>query len=378
MIIPLYHNLPSSLWGKIRKNNDINCLILALLSPSELTQLSLTEQASRETVEEYHSSIYSISNLLTRWFSLDMFTRFKELQYQEGLVIAGSAALDFFSHMYYMDTCLDLYVMFTCWQPVALFLNDAGYSTITINGASCDSIIPNVEALERLLDSYHMQKCQDTDWKQRSTKKSMYQSVCGIIVFLNKYQWNISLNLCVYSPFDAILSFHSSQSSLCIRKKSYWCHDVALVMNFISYSGAVSLYPQLTFKKGMTTKSSPAHDQSIINKYINRGWKFTNSAINYDSIWPLRFMGDRRCWVIQFDKKEPMDIMWVNSWRMGPTPKNWKFLGAVQMIRDIVATNLSNQDPSFTCQSVEIAHLLVIPQSRSWRTINQQWCDLIF
>ncbi|PBK84472.1 hypothetical protein ARMGADRAFT_1037186 [Armillaria gallica] len=323
--------------------------------------LSLTERASRETVEEYRSSIYSISNLLTRWFSSDMFTCFKELQHQEGLVVAGSAALDFFSHTYYTDTCLDLYVTFTHWQPVALFLNDAGYSAITVNGASCDGVIPNVEALERLLDSHRMQKCQDTDWKQRSTEKSMCQSVCGIIVFLDKYQRNISLNLCVYSPFDAILSFHST-----------------LVMNFISYSSAVSLYPRLTFEKGMATKSSPIHDQSIIEKYINRGWKFTNSAVDYDSIWPLRFVGDRRCWVIQFNEKEPMDIMWANSWRMGPTPKNRKFLGMVQMIRDIVATNLSNQDPSFTCQSVEIARLLAIPHSRSWRTVNQQWCGLIF
>ncbi len=149
-------------------------------------------------------------------------------------------------------------------------------------------------------------------------------------------------------------------------------------MNFISYSSTVSLYPQLTFEKGMATKSSPVHDQSIIDKYIDRGWKFTNSAIDYDSIWPLRFVGDRRCWVIQFNEKEPMDIMWANSWRMGPTPKNRKFLGTVQMIRDIVATNLSNQDPSFTCQSVEIARLLAIPHSRSWHAVNQQWCDLIF
>ncbi|PBK82438.1 hypothetical protein ARMGADRAFT_946559, partial [Armillaria gallica] len=124
-----------------------------------------------------------------------------------GLLMSGSIALSIFERVWYCNTDIDLYVSSDQWKPVTSFMLHSGYQLVSANS-----------------------KDRQYEWDSRHYLGYHLPRISAIVDFINNAGQQAQVIFAVYSPLDVVLGFHST-----------------VVMNMISHSRAVCLYPYSTF-----------------------------------------------------------------------------------------------------------------------------------
>ncbi|THU97434.1 hypothetical protein K435DRAFT_889097, partial [Dendrothele bispora CBS 962.96] len=224
---------------------EIQDVILHDISPMDRIRYSLTSRQENRAVVSYNQRTFRIRKLLLRYFDtiLDI-AQFRFLQYETGMLISGSAAVQFFDNTVYPGSDLDLYVEIGKVESVAEFLLEKDY---------------RFEPGER----------QPKDWKQGflwcESAFRYYHSLGRIhngghrgVFNFGKEGKRVQVVACCQTPLKVILNFHST-----------------CVMNVISHSYAYSFYPHETFEERVSVcvrLEANGRFSDACNKYARRGW----------------------------------------------------------------------------------------------------------
>ncbi|PBK87465.1 hypothetical protein ARMGADRAFT_856099, partial [Armillaria gallica] len=204
------------------------------LSSRDLSRLSQVCMGLHTSVAAYLLFACSIRRRLSYWFT-DI-ESFRELQRCTGLLVSGSVALSIFERVRYRNTDIDLYVLSDQWKPVTSFMLRSGYQLVSANS-----------------------KDRRYEWDSRHYLGYHLPGISAIVDFIDDAGRQAQVIFAVYSPLDVVLGFHST-----------------VVMNVISHSGAVCLYPYSTFvlRRSIVFGYTASEDKrvDITQKYGRRGW----------------------------------------------------------------------------------------------------------
>ncbi|KAK0430598.1 hypothetical protein EV421DRAFT_1669929, partial [Armillaria borealis] len=193
---------------------------------------------------------------LSYWFT-DV-EAFRELQRRTGLLISGSVALSLFERVWYRNTDIDLYVASDQWKPVTYFMLRSGYRLVSVDSKLVVYTDPYECVWGTMSGLYGDHRYE---WESHHYSGYHLPGITTIVDFIDDAGQQAQIIFAVYSPLDIVLGFHST-----------------VVMNVISHSGAVSLYPYSTFVLrraivfGYTASEDKRND--ITQKYGRRGWLF--------------------------------------------------------------------------------------------------------
>ncbi|THV00626.1 hypothetical protein K435DRAFT_608781, partial [Dendrothele bispora CBS 962.96] len=216
--------------------------ILSCLSPRDIVSFSLVSRHYYEETMSYNRSAYDISNLLSRYFTLEETHLFRCVQALTGAVISGSTALQLFSRVRWNESDLDVYVEYSTGYLMAVFLMSIGYS-----------FIPTARQSSNMSEAYRQVKLDDIYDDGRG-----FASVFNFLRASSKIQ----IVTAKYSPVDVVLNFHST-----------------VVMNIITAHEAFSLYPWATFEERIsliTFTDGGLNRKFARDKYVDRGWTLVN------------------------------------------------------------------------------------------------------
>lgn len=174
-------------------------LLFSCLSVLDLVNISKVNRTASSAVKSYRKRAYNIAKFLSRYFTDDFVHRFRFVQARTGMLISGSAALQFFDRTFYKNSDLDLYVEHRHCSEAAHFLITAGYQFRPRQGqGGLDS---------EILELAHY--WEEHDW---DVSAYMNDSICGVFTF-EKGDNKIQLITARESPLNIILAFHSSRFS---------------------------------------------------------------------------------------------------------------------------------------------------------------------
>lgn len=171
-------------------------LLFSCVSILDLVHFSKVNRTAFFAVESYRRRAYNITKFLLRYFTEDFVHRFRVVQSRTGMLISGSAALQFFDRTFYTHSDLDLYVEHRHCSEAAHFFITAGYQ-----------FKPRREqgqlANEILTMGRHWEK---------SDRDGTYinQGICCVFTF-EKDDSKIQLVTALHGTLNIILAFHSSK-----------------------------------------------------------------------------------------------------------------------------------------------------------------------
>ncbi|TFK26737.1 hypothetical protein FA15DRAFT_636806 [Coprinopsis marcescibilis] len=217
-------------------------IILSGLEPGDSVRLARTCKTAREAVNDFFSRGYNIDKLLLRFFPDP--NLFRRLQARTATLISGSSALQFLDRVFYPDSDLDLYTPRRGAREVGKWILSQGYSYCSTEQSPDFS-----ESVDDLLED----EIPD-DYVRGTSYKTT--GIAGVYEF-RKGPLVVQLIAARRSPFHAITCFHST-----------------VVMNFITYEGAYSLYPRATFDDRIAASNAAITDKELrcLSKYRARGW----------------------------------------------------------------------------------------------------------
>ncbi|KAK0246512.1 hypothetical protein EDD85DRAFT_758646, partial [Armillaria nabsnona] len=280
-------------------------LIFNFLTPKEMWCFARTNREAYDRVKLYHFDVHSIARTLQLWFRESDLTSFRDMQRCTGLVISGSVALSFFDRRSFQGNDLDLYVTLSGCQEAVVFLLMRGYRW-KIRGRNI---------LSSLKSSKEIYRCRaKTEWDQRKfLGPYRTRGICSVLTFINNEDAQVQIIIAQYSIIDLILNFHS-----------------VLMMNIITWSHAICLYPYSSFEMRLSLQSSLAcykSKQSIIRqKYTLRGFTITDNPGYFLGIAEynqrLRYIGDKFSWVLPLmhlpGRSKYIGDISANSWQIIP------------------------------------------------------------
>ncbi|KAF5340169.1 hypothetical protein D9758_014990 [Tetrapyrgos nigripes] len=197
---------------------ELQNLVLREFSSVDRHRFSLVNKKARELVLGHNERSFRIRQFLLRFFgALANVARFRILQYELGLLVSGSTALQFF-----FDD-LDTYVELIKFRPYADFLLEIGYVFDPIQGQPKDF----EDALAAALNAERPHADQDDDFAWEGYRGNGMAEVFNF----QKSDKKVQVITCVQTPIEVILNFHST-----------------CVMNVISHSHGYSLFPRATFE----------------------------------------------------------------------------------------------------------------------------------
>jgi hypothetical protein len=127
---------------------DVLDTILGLLPVPDLLHVATCGRAARDIVCAYMHRVYHIQRILSRFFNdVDSFRREMALS---GTIISGSQALQLFSHKYWKESNLDLYVPRDKVNHISDVIKREGYDEL-----------PNNRKPVLINSSYHTYMCID-------------------------------------------------------------------------------------------------------------------------------------------------------------------------------------------------------------------------
>ncbi|KAK0218709.1 hypothetical protein IW262DRAFT_1050129 [Armillaria fumosa] len=279
-------------------------LLFRDLAPLDLYNYSKANKEAYQSIASFRKRAYTLKKYLLPYFTEQQIAKFRELQKELGILIAGSTAINFFERdaAEYVNSDLDLYLNHSQCQKVAAFLHKAGYH-FRPRESQLETFEANVAHVEWLTHFIF----------NIFTPRSSYSNpaIAGVFDFYNVADKKIQLITSKYSPVDVVLHFHST-----------------CVMNFITHSHAYSLYARATFgeRRSVPSRASKLHDVAARKKYHDRGWKTVRVArddptVEFRDI--LRRVGDKHCWVIPLDhpsdnkgQSEEDDLVGSHTWKM--------------------------------------------------------------
>ncbi|KAF6765292.1 hypothetical protein DFP72DRAFT_870617 [Ephemerocybe angulata] len=249
--------------------------ILGFLSKPDLVSLGCSSSICKEFVDVYSRVAWNIDAYLTPWFDDPQI--FRSLMAFTGAVISGSQALRFFDRLP-PDTCRDL----------DIFVRPAGAMSLTSRPSDIDETYPIITDILSLSST------------KRFCRGGGAQGIIAVFDFEKPQPEagcpNLKVQIIVVAQHPVhhiVYNFHST-----------------IVINYVTYREAVSVFPKTTFLKRVgyvTSRRSlgNAPKPSWIVKYEKRGYTFDLHSRHPSVELADRSTGDNRCWRIAFDSDEP-------------------------------------------------------------------------
>ncbi|KAF4593082.1 hypothetical protein EYR38_008792 [Pleurotus pulmonarius] len=338
LAVALRNEPPEGLMGFTRcmlGSYDIHASVMGQLSLDALRWYSLTCKAIYDEVQAYYHRNYSLNPILEPFIPSRYIPAFRRLQKENGLVISGSAALQFFTRTTYPESDLDLYVEYARALEIGKWLeSEVGCTALNHQGEAH----PFYRTFSRYVTSDFdrgrlpsLEPCYTTLPGNRENAapadpvhtvadgvgQYSFKGMRAVVSFLSPVSSRkIQLIICRRNIMEVILGFHST-----------------VVMNLITASYAYSLYGEETLEKKIAlpvdnARSDPANLEAARSKYVERGWAMVPSqaeALRLKAFegWAARHVGDSKCWVVRLPQVEGADVfrkadpLRRNEWALG-------------------------------------------------------------
>ncbi|KAL0060391.1 hypothetical protein AAF712_012842 [Marasmius tenuissimus] len=273
-------------------------LFFPLFTASELKQMSIVNHSFWSAISDYQRRIYRIGRFLQRFFTLPQILRFREVQVEEGYLISGSVALQFFANVEWPDSDLDLYCYPGHFRRLVKLIGLFGYRYVPPAGGASTL----AWALKEVHRKLHL-----------AGPYGVLKAIVYVFSFQKQYlgkKTKIQIMVCRNSPMEVILSFHSCAWHLHSLVPTRYSTLVitAVVMNFIGASFAVSLYPYSTLHMSENIQFIPTSRAAApLRKYQDRGWITVASSSPGSGLYHAselardRSAADSAAWVIPLD-----------------------------------------------------------------------------
>jgi hypothetical protein len=302
------------------------------LSVKDLINYSKANRAANTAVREFYRRAFRVENILYPYFCREDIRAFRILQYSFGILIGGSTALSFFQRSGYAGSDLDLYVEIRFCAIVGQFLEEAGYR---YTPAQFDDSTQATD-LADAIDLAYTRASRTREGARTRAEQYDLKGMAGVFTFIRDDGKKIEVIGTRANPLEVILGYHSSTSySFTNNRVPQHLKSSAVVMNFIGYSHAVSLYPRSTFMDLISLKLHvhTRKAEAACSKYRRRGWNMVSfvdaaTAVGHDSdlqMYP-RFLNDPHCWRVPLppldsftpDPEHPClgddDLFMMQSW----------------------------------------------------------------
>ncbi|KAG9223952.1 hypothetical protein CCMSSC00406_0004432 [Pleurotus cornucopiae] len=230
---------------------DIHRSVMGQLSLDALRWYSLTCKAIYEEVQAYYHRNYSLNLILEPFIPSRYIPAFRRLQKENGLVVSGSAALQFFTRVTYPESDLDLYVEYARALEIGKWLeSEVGCTALNHQGEAHpfyrtfsryvtsdfnSDRLPSLEPCYTTLpgDKGSAVPADPAQSGADITEHYNFKGMRAVVSFLSPVSSRtIQLIICRHNIMEVILGFHST-----------------VVMNLITASYAYSLYGEETLEK---------------------------------------------------------------------------------------------------------------------------------
>ncbi len=311
--------------GRYYRPSTTDDLILDPLSPAELYKYAGTCRAAHNVVNSYIRRHFSLHKLLGRYFSDSEILEFRMLQFNTGMVISGSAALQFFNRIVYDESDLDLYVEHRYRKSIAVWLQHIGYEYAPHAKST-------VKTLDQALSSAGPESTQIDIKITEGLATEFYDALLVLTFEKHRPYRKVQVITSILTPISKVLRFHSSKLLNDIILKIGRSDTLAAcVMNVITHNKAYCLFPRGTFGKHRRSlevypyrsSSDTTRATQALEKYESRGWTIIPTAAREDFEGPnaafphgLRRVGDAKCWTIPISPyiNLPDGCIESNSW----------------------------------------------------------------
>jgi hypothetical protein len=188
-------------------------LLFRCLSPVELYRYAQTSKAAYLAVMSYVRRAFQLEHVLGPYFTSPQILEFRRLQFETGMFISGSTALQFFDRTAYPDSDLDLYVDRKFHAPIALWLERIGYAYSPPEGSTPQS---NVFTLAQAIgvNAHHVPQPITSEYAGASFIYNFQKSNSSRRIQLILSQTD-------RPPIEMLLNFHSSVWSCFSSRQKY-------------------------------------------------------------------------------------------------------------------------------------------------------------
>ena len=305
-------------------------LVFSSESPANIIRYSQTCRDAKDAADKYLKRTFDIDKKLCSFFQHP--TGFRALQRRTGMLISGSFALQFFDRTTYPNSDLDLYVDARFAAEVVDWLLEEEY-TFQSNRRH-----PTLEDALLSITKGVGEPLSDTAILSHQQGDAYGPPGVITVITFNKIDSDSSVKIvqvmaALRTPIEVILRFHSSAYP-CSPPPSLGAPNylTAVVMNFISYKNAYSIYPHETFEKrrSLACGNMDAYTRRAREKYVRRGWTIVPPpaapATSFRS--GSRYIGDKDTWTLALstlpDHQENTnhgDYFAIHSWDLDSHPR---------------------------------------------------------
>ncbi|KAF9063880.1 hypothetical protein BDP27DRAFT_1206048, partial [Rhodocollybia butyracea] len=221
--------------------------LLSKMRNCDLNALAITNKWFNSTIDDFQGRYHSIIRVLGRFFKVEEFGPFQEIQGSTGLLISGSAALQFFNCASW-EADLDTYCIYSRCSEVGIWYMSIGYE-----------FIPTTGQASKFTDDHASLLTMQKDGNLSTPEDYDGDHIARVWNFVRGTS-KIQLIGSVHAPLQVVLSFHST-----------------CVMNVITHTAAYSLFPDLTFNKKASVATKLSYPltkkrHEAFQKYIERGY----------------------------------------------------------------------------------------------------------
>ncbi|KAL0578191.1 hypothetical protein V5O48_003794 [Marasmius crinis-equi] len=295
-------------------------MFLPLFTAAELSRMLTVSRKFHHNIDVYRRRLHNIDKLLLMFFTLSEIRLFRDIQACDGFLISGSLALQYFAGVVWPDSDLDIYCYPGTFTRLTYFLRRIGYGFTPAHAGSTGSLESIIQYIEHGVGTFG-------EYTNRA------KAILAVLSFercMADSTRKIQVVVCINSPMEAILHFHSSKNSfleLCDSVNRFL--PLAAVMNFIGPTHAVSLYPYSTLHLFEAIRLVPVDSASAaFQKYSERGWNLVGCGSALSGLRRAnefvhdRAVGDPATWIIALrgidmpSDRDSVNLKWIlaHSW----------------------------------------------------------------
>ncbi|TFK62991.1 hypothetical protein BDN72DRAFT_776427, partial [Pluteus cervinus] len=299
-----------------RSPEILDLIFDGLASGRDLIRMFSVDRQFHAVAREYMKRHFKVDRILKPFFLSNEADRFRHLQEDLGVVISGSAALQFFGRVEFAHSDLDLYVQKLSAPRLEEWLEEIGYTK------KCTIARTNNEREDIAKNPYLMY---------------VDQSIASVTTLERN---------------DAIVQIIAVRSTVVETILNF---GLTCVMNVITHREAISFYPDATFERREALVSHnelTPRSRVLFEKYRERGWtvlEYLSTAQRWDrksdfycasNATRTRCIGDKWCWVIRLPSQgfgTGLDLKYINTWAL-----KYDLLGAYAGFTTLTQRNLAH------------------------------------
>ncbi|KAJ7750551.1 hypothetical protein B0H16DRAFT_1318604 [Mycena metata] len=269
----------------ITAEDDLLTYFLAFWDPHDIFKAESLSSVMLGIVSHYRRLVWDPDSRFQPWFR-DPTRQFRTMLRRCGAIVTGSQMLQFFDRTNYPDSDMDIFLRIGGVSLLGNWLTTQGYS-------------PAAPSAKYTFFRNRVQRaCSQIITRQGEPQtpiRGVYNYYRYVATQTVVHHQKIQLVVVDMDPIHhVIFDFHSTG-----------------VMNFLSSTRAVSIFPLCTFRYRKSyvarrNRDSPERTALWRNKYRNRGFRVINKrtkGAHTDLILGNRTTGDRHCWTIQLECK---------------------------------------------------------------------------